>query len=49
MTYPRDISLEEEEGADVDGADLDGAEQEGGTAGSDYQDRNYASLCLTIA
>ena len=40
MTYPRDISLEEEEGADVDGADLDGAEQEGGTVESNCCDLN---------
>ena len=40
MTYPRDISLEEEEGADVDGADLDGAEQEGGTVESNCRDLN---------
>ena len=40
MTYPRDISLEEEEGADVDGADLDGAEQEGGIVESNCRDLN---------
>ena len=40
MTYPRDISLEEEEGADVDGADLDGAEQEGGIVESNCRELN---------
>ena len=29
---PRDTSLKEEEGADVDGANLDGAEREGEVA-----------------
>ena len=29
---PRDTSLEEEEGANVDGADLDGAKREGEVA-----------------
>ena len=32
MMSPRDTSLKEEEGADVDGANLDGAEREGEVA-----------------
>ena len=48
MTSPRDTSLEEEEGADVDGADWDGAKQEGGAAESDCRDVNYASLHFTV-
>ena len=44
MTFPRDTSLVEKEGADVDGA-----EREGGAAESDYLDRNWASLHLTVA
>ena len=32
MMSPSDISLIEDEGADVDGVDRDGAEQEGGAA-----------------
>ena len=49
MMSPKVTSLEEEEGADVDGAEWDGAEREGGAAKSDCRDRNWASLCLTIA
>ena len=49
MTSPRDTSLEEEEGADVDEADLDGVEREGGAAEFDCLTQNYASLRLTIA
>ena len=49
MMSPRDTSLVEEEGADVDGADLDRDKREGGDAKSDCRDLNYASLCLTIA
>ena len=45
---PRDTSLEEEEGADVDGADLDGAEWEGGVAPG-CLDLNYALLRFTVA
>ena len=48
MTSPKDISPEEE-GADVDGVDRDGAEREEGVAESVYRDRNWASLCLTVA
>ena len=40
MTSPRDTSLEEEEGADVDRVDLDGVEREGGAVESDYCDLN---------
>ena len=46
---PRDTSLEEEGGADVDGAERDGAEREDGAAESDYRDRSWASLRLTVA
>ena len=49
MMSPSDISLVEEEGADVDGADQDGAEREGGVAESDCHDLNCISLCLTVA
>ena len=42
-------SPEEEEGVDADGAEWDGAEREGGAAESDYRDRNWASLRLTVA
>ena len=41
---PSDISLVEEEGADVDGA-----KREGGAAESDYLYQNYASLRFTVA
>ena len=40
MTSPRDTSLEEEEGADVDRVGRDGAKQEGGAAESDCHDLN---------
>ena len=33
----------------MDGAKRDGVEREGGSAESDYLDRNYASLCFTVA
>ena len=46
---PRNTSLEEKEGADVDGAERDGAEWEGGATESNCLDRNYASLRLTVA
>ena len=49
MTSPRVTLPEEEEGVDVDGAEQDGVEREGGVAKSDYRDRNYASLHLTVA
>ena len=48
MISPSDISLVEEEGADVDGADRNGAKREGGVADPDYLDLNCTSLCLTI-
>ena len=37
---PRDTSLEEEGGADVDGAERDGEEQEEGAAEFDCRDRS---------
>ena len=40
MTSPKDTSLKEEEGADVDVVDQDGAEQEGGAVESDCHDVN---------
>ena len=46
---PKVTLLEEVGGADVDGAEWDGAEREGGAAESDYRDRNWASLRLTVA
>ena len=49
MMSPSDISLEEEEGADVDGADRDGAEREGGAAESVCRDLNCTSLRLMVA
>ena len=48
MISPRDTSLEEEGGADVDGAEQDGVEREEGAAESDYRDRSWASLRLTV-
>ena len=48
MMSPKDTSPEEEE-ADTNGAERDGAEREEGAAKSDYCDRNWASLRLTIA
>ena len=38
--YPRDTSLEEEGGADVDGVERDGAKREEGAAESDCRDRS---------
>ena len=49
MISPRDTSLEEEGGADVDGAKRDGAEQEEGAVESYCHDRSWASLRLTVA
>ena len=49
MTSPRDISLVEEEGADVDEAEWDGAEREEGAAESNYCDLNYTSLHFMVA
>ena len=48
MTSPKDTSLVEDEGADMDGADRDRAEREGGAAKSNYRDLNFASLRLTV-
>ena len=47
MMSPKDTSPEEEE-ADTNGAERDGAEREEGAAESDYRDRNWASLRLTV-
>ena len=49
MMSPSDISLEEEEGANVDGANRDAAERDGGKAESICRDLNCASLCLIVA
>ena len=48
MMSSKVTSLEEEE-TDADGAERDGVEREEGAAESDYHDRNWASLCLTVA
>ena len=48
MTSPKDTSPKEE-GADADGVERDGVEQEEGAAESDFRDRNWASLHLTVA
>ena len=40
MISPRDTSLEEEGGADVDGVERDGAKREEGAAESDCRDRS---------
>ena len=44
-----DISLVEEEGANVDGIDRDGVEREGGAVESNCRDLNCTSLHLTVA
>ena len=44
MMSPKVTSPEEEGGADVDGA-----EREGGAAESDYRDRSWVLLRLTVA
>ena len=49
MMSPKVTLPEEEGGADVNGAKRDGAEQEGGAAESDYRDRSWALLRLTVA
>ena len=49
MMSPSFTSPIEKEGADVDGAEQDRAEREGGATESDCLDRNYASLCFTVA
>ena len=43
MTFPKDTSPEEE------GANANGAEREEGAAESDYCDRHWALLRLTVA
>ena len=48
MTSPRDTSLVEEEGIDVDEAERNGAKREGGAAEFDYRNINYASLRLMV-
>ena len=48
MMSPK-VTSPEEEGTDADGAERDGVEREEGAAESDYHDRNWASLCLTVA
>ena len=48
MMSPKDTSPEEG-GADVDGAKWDGAEWEEKATESDYRDRSWASLHLTVA
>ena len=48
MMSPKDTSPKEE-GADSDGVDRDGAEREEGAAEFVFHDRNWASLCLTVA
>ena len=45
---PKDTSPEEE-GADANGVEQDGVERKEGVVESDYRDRNWASLCLTVA
>ena len=49
MMSPKVTLPEKEGGADVNGAKRDGAEQEGGAAESDYRDRSWALLRLTVA
>ena len=50
MISPRDTLPEEEEGgANVNGAERDGAEREEGATESDYHDRSWALLRLTVA
>ena len=49
MMSPKVTSPKEEGRADVDGAEWDGVEREGGVAKSDYHDRSWASLRLTVA
>ena len=48
MMSPK-VTSPEDEGTDADGAERDGVEREEGAAESDYHDRNWASLRLTIA
>ena len=49
MMSPKLTLPEEEGGADVNGAERDGAEQEVGAAESDYRDRSWVLLRLTVA
>ena len=48
MTSPKDTSPEEE-GVDANGVERDGVERKEGAVESDYRDRNWASLRLTVA
>ena len=48
ITSPKNTSSEEE-GTDADGVDRDGAKRKEGAAESVCCDRNWASLCLTVA
>ena len=48
MMSPKDTSLEEE-GANADGVDRDGAKRDEGAVESVCHDRNWVSLCLTVA
>ena len=43
------VTSPKEEGTDADGAERDGVEREEGATESDYRDRNWASLRLTVA
>ena len=48
MMSPK-VTSPEDEGTDADGAERDGVEREEGAAESDYRDRSWASLHLTVA
>ena len=48
MMSPK-VTSPEEEGTDSDGAERDSAKREGGAIESDYRNRNWASLRLTVA
>ena len=48
MTSPKDTPPEEE-GVDANGVERDGVERKEGVVDSDYRDRNWASLRLTVA
>ena len=47
MMSPK-VTSPEEEGTDADGAKQDGAKWEEGATESDYRDRNWALLRLTV-
>ena len=49
MMSTKVTSPKEKGGANVDGIERDGAEREGGATESDYRDRSWASLRLTVA